>query len=289
MLSKPSLTASTLYKVAGALNIEGGYPYRDLFKTSRRAKLWVNLVTVLDCPMVPAFNEQGVDIKQTFDEIAQLMELMGYLLLEHAIQGLDENKLMVAYAAILNYYVQFAREQGWSNIVVHVHQGVQHGTPLIHILQRMMADLNTTGVTVTYRTDNPNYQSPATDRVWVYEECDILISFSQSAGLEPTYHEGTLLTPTTFIPFDLDTNTVHVSQAYTCPNALVDDLPRIVASPHMAWAVAWVTMHYVSGNAMKQANKVVTALTLEEFKTTKLLQVDRLWNPKNAQECVTTA
>ena len=111
---------------------------------------------------------------------------------------------------------------------------------------------------------------------------DVLLSFSQCAGLDASVPAGALLVPSTFIPFDIETNTVYLGRKYSAENALLKDLPNIIASPAHAFAVEYVKRNHVSANPDKR--HPAKPLDLNEFVTNgthgaTLLQGSAIWNP----------
>src|SRR6185312_16480063 len=87
------LKVSEIYQLGGGLNIEGGYPLRDLKKKS----IWANIVVVLDRPLIDNI---------IFDDILANNK---YPLLENALDDLNEHQFMAAYLLILAYYIENGR------------------------------------------------------------------------------------------------------------------------------------------------------------------------------------
>lgn len=71
------------------LNIEGGFPQRDLIKTNPNGR-WVNIIFVLDRPLIDNI---------TFDEILSNNK---YPLLESAIDNLNEHHFLAAYLMVMS-------------------------------------------------------------------------------------------------------------------------------------------------------------------------------------------
>jgi hypothetical protein len=276
-----TLPVTKLHQLAGGLNIEGGDPGRDLRRTGAH-KIWVNLVVVLDRPLID---------HQVFDEIAATNP---YPLLENAIPELNEAKFFVAALTIIGYYLAHGHEMVGRprdqrlRVRIHVHQDVTC-QPLISLLKAYVSDLmanfkfELSRFELDYRSDQKWYSaSPHT-----YESTDLLISLSQCAGLDPKLEPGSLIVPTEFIPFDLVNGHIPLAQSYRVNNDIAASSRRVVmlASPYHQYAVKLVKQYYRSANPAK--HHPAKELIWDDFHATPLLQVDRLWNPRDPQELVT--
>lgn len=273
------LSVTELHRLATGLNIEGGDPGRDLRRTGSHKK-WVNLVVVLDRPLVD---------HRLFDEIAATNP---YPLLENAIPELNEPRFMIASLMMIGYYLARGHDllclpaEQPLRVRIHVHQDVTC-QPLLDLLKTYVDDLITafelrgTHLTVEYQSDQKWYTASS----HTYDSIDLLISLSQCAGLDPQLEPGTLIVPTEFIPYDIIKRQIHVSQLYTVDNDVCHHLNSMLGSPYHEYAVKYVKTHYRSANPTKQ--HPAKELTLAEFHLTPLLQVDRLWNPHDPQEQVT--
>lgn len=268
-MSSKQIRVGDLYHIAGGLNIEGGFPLDDLKKTcghSRRL-IWANLVLVLDRPLVD---------NVIFDLIIEAMRVNKYDLLEEAIDEINEYHFLIAFYMIFSYYLNNNAD---ANIVVHIHQNNESG-PLIEICRRMCLTINPEAK-ISFRSDDPNYQSPATNRD--YHDTDILISLSQCAGLDPKYEPGALLIPNRFIPYDIDSRTVFINQSYERQNDLQQNIDKIFQSN--SEGLDYVRSNYKSKNQKK--NYSLSLLKRDDFYITDILQVNKLWNPENSEELVT--
>lgn len=266
-----------LSKVAGGLNIEGGFPHRDLLKTSPQA-LWVNLVVVLDRPLID---------HHLFDDI---LAKNPYPLLESAIEELNESKMLTAYLATIGYYCEHGRSlinlsrDMPLRMMIHIHQDTIC-QPLINLLRRMVNEMMayfetdvSKHVIIDYRTDAKWYDTQD------YGDTHVLISLSQCAGLAPHLEPGALLVPSTFIPYDIEKKILFKSQTYHAPNDLSNRLDDILVSKYSAYGYDYITANYHSANPKKQHR--ATILAKEDFVECVFLQVDKLWNPTNPQEIV---
>ena len=263
-----------LSKVACGLNIEGGFPHRDLIRTSPQA-LWVNLVIVLDRPLID---------HHLFDDI---LARNPYPLLENAITELNEARMFTAYLAIIGYYCEHGRSlinikrDTPLRMTIHIHQDTVC-QPLVDLLKSMVNEMMTyfsvRDVIIDYRTDSKWYAPQE------YGDAHILVSLSQCAGLDSQSEPGTLLVPSIFIPYDIDNKVIFKSRMYHANNDLPKHLTDILTSKYSAYAFDYVTTNYRSANPSKQHR--VTPLAKEDFVECVLLQVDKLWNPTNPQEVV---
>ena len=226
-----------LSKVAGGLNIEGGFPHRDLLKTSPHA-LWVNLVVVLDRPLID---------HHLFDDI---LAKNPYHLLENAIEELNESKMLTAYLAIIGYYCENGRslinlhKDTPLRMMIHIHQDTIC-QPLMNLLRKMVNEMMayfetdvSKHVIIDYRTDAKWYATQD------YGDTHVLISLSQCAGLDPHLEPGFLLVPSTFIPYDIDKKILFKSQTYHAPNDLSNRLDDILVSKYSAYAYDYITANY---------------------------------------------
>lgn len=258
MIKSETIKSGDLYKIAGGLNIEGGFPARDAGSSTP----WVNLVLVLDRPLVD---------NVIFDDLIGDVRKKKYPLLENGVLELDEPKFLTAYLAIMAYYMQKHK-----HIVVHIHQFPEF-SGLVNLIKEFAKDINAMynlSCEVQVRTDHPFYEKQE-------YKTDMLLSFSQCAGLDPKLEAGALIIPTTFVPFDC--KTVFPSKKYKAENVLVRDLADILKSEYHDFAVAQMKS-YTSDNMDKKQKPRV--LTLADFHTTKILQVAGIWNPTNCDELV---
>lgn len=263
-----------LYKLAGALNIEGGFPKRDLLKNNINGK-WVNLVLVLDRPLVDNI---------TFDD---LFANNKYPLLESAIDNLNEHQFLAAYMMIIGYYMENGKKDTPEplKITIHIHQDVTC-QPLVDLLKKfielMRNDLNIKrNVMLDFRTDQLSYIKT----VHEYESTDILISLSQCAGLDPNLLPGHLIVSDTFIPYDISNKKVNINKTYKSNNDLIMDLKDILKSKFNQYAVEFINKNYNSENP-KKINHSAKLFILNDFEKTQILQVNELWNPTNSLEMV---
>jgi hypothetical protein len=265
-----------LYTIAGGLNIEGGFPKRDLPKKS---SLWVNLVLVLDRPLIDNI---------VFDDIFKNNK---YPLLENAIEEINEKHFMMAYVLILAYYIDNCKKllnQDHANILIYVHQDT-HSVALIDLLKNYIKDITAyfktdmSNINISYKTDTGSY---ATTNDNNFKDIDLLISLSQCAGLDPKLGPGALIVPNKFIPYDIDTNTIQLNKTYTVDNHLVNELQTIVKSTYNFYAMSYINSNYMSYNKNKNGTDPIIKLHEKDFYRTPILQVNKLWNPTNDSEKV---
>ena len=269
-----------IHQFAGGLNIEGGYPCRDLHKTNSYGK-WINCILVLDRPFVD---------KITFDEIFNNNK---YPLLENAVECLNENHFLATYLMIIGYYLDNGHKLFNKNnneklfITIHIHQD-KASKPLVDILKNYV-DLMIDDDNINLRNKNLSLEYLTDDKTYVcsehnYRNTDLLISLSQCAGLDPKFEPGTLFVPIKFIPYHIDTKCINISDAYETENQLDIDLCNILASGYNTLSVDFINNNYLSSNpAKKHLAKILTA---SDFNYTNILQVDKLWNPVDVKELV---
>lgn len=100
------MNITELHKIAGGLNIEGGFPAIDLTQAAPQKK-WVNLVLILDRPLIDHI---------IFDDIIKNNK---YPLLESAILEINEHQMLATYLMVINYYVASIDKP--AKITVHIH------------------------------------------------------------------------------------------------------------------------------------------------------------------------
>jgi len=271
------IKACELYRISDGLNIEGGDPYRRLKKdhATKSKFLWVNLIVVLDRPLI-----DNVLFEKIFNDNR-------FPLLENRIDNLNEHQFMAATLLIMQYYIHNCREllhRRDSNpikITVHVHQDPLR-MELCKIINKhlcMLTDIPD-GVEIEYLTDTPTYNKTVTN----YADTDILISLSQCAGLSPIHESGALYISDTFVPFRTKGN-IHVNQQYKVKNDLIRRLGRILRSEFHLKTINYVNQHYRSYNPLKHNDKT-KVLTKNDFIRTPILQVDGLWNPTDENQII---
>ena len=290
-----------LHKIAGGLNIEGGFPARDLLKFNPKGK-WANLILVLDRPLIDNI---------VFDDI---FANNAYPLLENAIDNLNEKHFLAAFLMIISYFLENGRsicdicETSKFSMMVHIHQDVKSIT-LVNLIESLIQKLfpidstlegatcscksgsrncenNFAGsdimanINLQYRTDNGNYLITDVN----YEDYDLVLSLSQCAGIDEKYRPGDLLIADNFIPFNIDHQLINVKNSYQEKNILVDYLSDILASRYNSYWIGYLNENYTSSNPNKLHS--ASLLTPEMFYTTNILQVDKLWNPIDENEIV---
>lgn len=278
-----SLPVKDIYTLGGGLNIEGGFPYHDLLKTStRKTKLWVNTVVVLDRPLVD---------KVIFDEVLEKFTKNDYPFLENAIDELNEPRFLSFFMALLGYYVANGRqlvglkESEQLNIVIQFHQD-ETCERLVEFIDEELTELcskfgiDIHNLLIESRTDKHTY----VESEHKFENTDILISLSQCAGLDPALEAGAIIIPNEFVPYDIDTKTINISKTYKVENDLVDRLDDILKSQYLKYAIESFNVGYVSANKLKKHQ--AGSFTKDSFSFTKILQVNKLWNPKDENEKV---
>jgi hypothetical protein len=270
-----------LNKYAGGLNIEGGFPYRDLTKNQQTNKLWVNLILVLDRPIIDNI---------TFDEILKNNK---YPLLENFFKDINEHNFIALFTGVILYYAYCGSKlvnKDKFKITVHVHQDVTC-IPLVKILEYYLNNsmfyfkINKDNIAIDWRTDHPTYVNSKTDKN--YDDTDILISLSQCAGLEPSYKPGDILIPDSFIPYNIYSNTVDNSKKYQVPNHINKSLNTILCSTLLEHVIMSVNANYMSYNKGKENHQADIDVIKKNIYTSNILHVDDLWNPLNGDELVT--
>lgn len=254
------LTMKTLSRFGAGLNIEGGFPCRDLPRTS----LWANAILVLDRPLIDLIN---------FDEIVKNNP---YPLLENAIPEINEKQFLVLYLSIIEFYLKNGPKllnKANPTMIIHIHQD-PNCAPLIKILTDLLIKRGLSVSSIKFETDKPNYQSMNHGKY----TCDILISLSQCAGLDPDVPAGSMLISDTFIPLDLDNSMLLLDEKYTVKNSLMEHLPQIFEQD-VEDVVNFINSEYVSFNPNKHSQMAIIPKP-SDFIRTNIIQVDKLWNPE---------
>lgn len=278
-----SIKVSQLGDIAEGLNIEGGNPYYDLCKSNPcYTTIWINLVLVLDRPLID---------NVTFQELDEKMKKNSYPLLENTVDNLNEHKMFGIYLMIIGYYLENGRDilckaRGPLNIIIHIHQDEFSGN-LIKILKQYVTELCTfhnidmNNIKIDYKTDEYTYKATK----YNYENTDILLSFSQCAGLSSKLKPGDMIIPSIFIPYNIRKQRINKDQSYDVANHLMYSMERILESKFNMYSVNYVTNNYKSANLKKQNDKV-GKLQQSDFFDGRILEVNELWNPTDTNELV---
>lgn len=260
------LSVNELYKIAPGLNIEGGNPGIDLGSD----KIWACLCLVLDRPLID-------DI--SFDYVMNSMKENAYPLLENTIDTINEKHMIAQMILVALYYIELAVEKCYRVVVFHFHQDkIVHN--LISIFDKYLHDLikiigiNVGDVNIKYRTDNRIYLETDINNDGV----DIVVSFSQCAGLDAKYVPGTMLVPNEFIPMNFVKKIIYCHDKYTCKNDLVDNYIDVASKVYQQNIVDYVNDNYMSASKYKHEN-MATIVASDDFVVTTLLQVSDLWVP----------
>src|SRR4029078_76771 len=158
-------------------------------------------------------------------------------------------------------------------IIIHFHQD-QIVENLIKIfddtLTKLLTELNISG-RYSFTRDFPIYKKNNYNT-------DILISFSQCAGLDSKYLPGDFLVSETFIPFNVNENKILINKSYKIKNDLVNNLDKIINKNYHKLIVNYVNETYISDNLSK-INHHSDMIKMKDFYFTNILQVNDLWNP----------
>lgn len=282
------------------LNIEGGNVSRDKHESTK----WGNLVVVLDRPIID---------NVVFDTILQHARASKFPLLENAIIELNEPKFLVAWQALIAYYMRkydnsetCKNFENLNRICIHIHQFPEF-KGIVDLVKMFIVDAKRhygLSIGVDVRTDNPFYSKQS----YSYSNSNLsssnlninsitkpycfVLSLSQAAGLDPRYEPGALLVPTAFIPFD--GKTAFSSQRYVVINSLIEDIPIIFQdkssvskfndnkSSEHNFSLAQLR-NYKSPNPEK--HHLPRHLVHNDFHLdVSILQINRIWNPTDANE-----
>ena len=273
------MRSDELYEIAAGLNIEGGYPQQILVKSNpNRKTIWVNTILILDRPLVD---------NVLFDE---LFANNRYKLLESAIDVINEHNFLASYLMMILYYIHNGQtlvnktNEEQLNIVVHFHQD-KKCQPLVQLLDSFLneaiklSQISTNNVKLSYQTDNRTFATTVPN----YHNTDILMSFSQCAGLDPNLLPGTILIPNKFIPYSITEQKIYLTHSYDVPNDLNLRLTDIVASQFNKMAVDFVNSRYKSENRFKLSD-YANYFSETNFLKSDILQVNDLWNPIDPAE-----
>ena len=233
-------TVDHIYQFADALNIEAGFPYKDLISVNPNG-IWVNAVIVLDRPIIDNI---------LFDDVLKKVEVNNFELLENAIDDLNEKYMFAHFLLIAVYYIELMPK---SHIVIHFHQDIffkkiisLFDGMLKNILQQINIEYDM--VHLEYKMDTPIY--PTTTEKYK-PDIDVVLSFSQCAGLNPKYLAGDILVPDTFISFEIDSHTIRADQTYKSKNHLLETMDLMVNKNYNKLICSYVNSHYQSKNILK--------------------------------------
>lgn len=261
---------------ADILNIEGG----DAANLLHPHALWLNLAMILDTPLID--HVLWSDIKKG-----------GYTLKESSINTYNEKRVNLAVLLILHYYIKQLKNKNLEKalFLVHVHRETSALPTIENIIKLLKSvyqeeisitqddqgypqiNFNNTSLLICFRK---GYEANAKDII--YQQADILFSYSLVAGINPLYEASALMMPKTVIPFDITDYQVHKDHQYSVKNQLITDLPSILAQPQQLF-IDIINQHCNSENLQKTHE--ATLLTAEHFHSATLLQANGLFIPKD--------
>lgn len=287
----------------GGLNIEGGDPLKVIMKTNPNT-IWANIVIILDRPMIDNI---------IFDKLVKEKADNNYPLLENTIQDLNEREFLSAYLQTALYYIDYSyrnfEKKESVKIVIHFHQD-KLSISLIKIFDKLLKELRVLcklneakKIIIEYRNDckivnlqedekelldvkvgetSNFYQLQQKDPNYNYGDADIVLSFSQCAGIYYRYKTGAILWPNKFIPYDISNKTIYESKTYFSDNHITESLYSIIESNRNKIVTDYLNENYESANKTKKHKCV--KLTKDDFINAPILQVSELWNPTNKTE-----
>ena len=271
-----------LHFYADGLNIEGGIIPSEKLNPNQ---LWANLAIVLDRPIITG---------ETLDVIT---EKNAYALKEASIIDYDEVKANTAYAAILHYYLQHGRRDLNKDknkpvkLLVHIHRN-RSARAHFQLIKQLLQPLIDSGQLVEqtpsadqlgimyYRPTNSQlevrkgFQGEALEQ---NSDTDIVISLSMVAGLNPSYESGTLLIPTKFLPYKVETSELLLSNQYSEKNDLLRIMPEIKNSPFK------LVLNQITKTRSENTEKLeyqARPLKFQDFRVATILQADGYFYPK---------
>ena len=252
-------TVNQIYTIGCGLNIEGGLPKCNLIRDNPNKKvLWANLILVLDRPLVD---------NVLFSEIDQKMKDHNYPLLENTIDEINEHQMFAIYLATICYYIENGNRlldkqtNDKLHLTIHVHQS-KLSMQLIDILHKLIlkTNIDISHIHFDYRTDDPIFIATP----HYYNDTDILISLSQSAGLDPTIVPGKMVISELFIPYDFANKKIYLGQGQFVENDILNNLANIIGSKYNMDSVDLINKEYVSKNLIKIDHKA-TPISLNDF------------------------
>jgi HD superfamily phosphodiesterase len=288
------ISETEIHLLGTALNIEGGSPFLNLYKNNPKALGWANVILVLDRPLYGT----------TFEQIEKIAAEQKYPILENTILEINEHQAYATYLHIIYYYLcKFVekkyetlltmkekkkpsaktrkRKMGSKSLVIgiHIHQFPDAAKYHIEQFRKFIHSLKwDEEVNFVFLHDTPTYFWTKVDE---YDKLDILLSFSQAAGLSSEYREGDLLVTDQFIPCDFTEKVARLNKKYNVSNDLTDEniWPQVFGeSVTSAKIIDTVNKEYVSKNVEKRKHKA-TRENLKLHKVPKVVQVNGIWNP----------
>lgn len=256
------LSASKLSYLAPGLNIEGGNPARDLNSNS----IWACLCVVLDRPLIDNIS---------FDNVMASVKKNNYPLLENAIPNLNEKQMFSQMLCTALYYVELMIKKSLTYLTIHVHQDII-AKNLITIFdshfKKLMDNIGIKyeNLVINYRTDTGHYLKTSVNN----DKIDVLISFSQCAGLDANLEPGSMLVPNEFIPMTDDR--ILCRDIYQSNNDLANHIEDVVKVSYHQYVVDYINDNYVSA---KQCQGEARISDSKDFVISRLLQVSDLWCP----------
>lgn len=276
-----------LKKYADVLNIEGGLIPKHCFTNPNQK--WANVGVVLDHPFMT-----GIDL----EELSKMNK--EFKLKEALIPEYNERKVCLAHATILKYYIGQAHkiankiESENVNVVIQVHRGsssLRQIEQLEHALSICFGNEFQKHICSTLPHAVSAYASKEKnlsvefrygyrpETIGHYERADIVVSLSMVAGLKEELPSGSLVLPCQFIPMSLKDMIMKKQDSYKVTNHLADNLSEMlsVQTEELVTAVNQDPL-FTSENKSKQ--HIAKKLSISDFSSVTLLEVDGLFNPK---------
>ncbi len=280
-----------LHRYGDALNIEGGTIPRE-YLTDKQ--LWSNICVVLDRPF-----EDG-------SEWQEITDANIYPLKESSLPEYNEASVNLAYVSILHYYIVNAQEllgkspDSEATVLIQVHRnssGPKQLELLNNLLTRCFPELRSEKQEGAFKNELfrcffPDLKvhvrfcfgvkSDSFIQQGIYNDADIVLSYSLVAGFNRDWQSGSLLIPKQWTPFPLSEMRIHQNQSYCCRNHLLEVLDTILKTQSNA-LINCVNENFHSPNPNKK--QIADYLTRSDFKIANLLQVDGMFNPSQLPLC----
>ena len=261
------ITLKDLYQLADGFNIEGG----NLEICTTKNQRWMNICMPLDFPF------------ETNKTLEQITQNNPYSLKEMSIDEYNECDVNLFLMLVIEYF----RLEGES-LLIQVHRG-KSVRIFIEKLSEMLLSHYDDSIEIVFMEENlPIFRfdngfilklitgyEPNT--IKTHPEFKNLCSLSLMGGLNPDLIPGSITLPSSFVPFNVDTNIIDFSREYLVHNYLIQILDKVLSLPQEKFFT--LINNYPSENLKK--NHKARRICSSDIKAdnVKVLQINKLYNP----------
>ena len=273
-----------LYQLADGFNIEGG----NLEICTTKNQRWMNICMPLNFPFETNKTLEQITLSPKEQvipelEIPSITQNNPYSLKEMSIDEYNECDVNLFLMLVIEYF----RLEGES-LLIQVHQG-KSVRIFIEKLSEMLLSHYDDSIEIVFMEENlPIFRfdngfilklitgyEPNT--IKTHPEFKNLCSLSLMGRLNPDLIPGCITLPSSFVPFNVDTNIIDFSREYLVHNYLIDILDKVLSLRQEN--LFSLINNYPSENLKKnhKARRICSSDIRAD--NVRLLQINRLYNP----------